>query len=320
METFKARVIEALGAGSRAVEMIIADQRSDNLSFIITKMIEADDETFITLSHEVTDKLITAQHARNISGGVLVIFSGTQGPEETNFIGIMKAEIHTAYEKKTDSDTDEIYLSFVKEALLTPTTRLYKTGAFFERANFNPNDTDLNNRWNVFVSDFQISHTDGKAAAQYFYSNFLGFTYPLTSARYTKDFYEHTNIFIQEMDVPTTQKNDLMNALITYLKTDNSPLVSAAEFADNYLEMNFRDGFLNHMRDNGLPSIAFAKDIEHIKNKLNFRKVNFSKDIKISAPSEIFQKFVTIGSDTYIDDAGNAQPCTVVTIKDEIIY
>ena len=320
MESFKTRVKDALGDGSKAVQMEIVNQDQNDLPSLIDKIIEQDDDTFSVSSYDFAKKLTDAQQMKSIPGGIVVVFSGKQGHPSKKFIGIIKAEVHSGYEKEINEKTNEITLKFVEEILLTPGTRLYKTAAFFENSNYDESSSDLNDKWTVMISDYQISKTDGKAAAQYFYSDFLGCGYPQTSARTTKQFYESTRLFIADLDVPAVEKSDLLNALVTYLKVDTSSTISSLEFATKYLnDVDIQDTYTSYMKDLGLPDSAFTKDIEHVKNKLQFRKINFRSNIKITAPSDTFKELITIEAiEGDLDESGTPSEWTKVIIKDRI--
>lgn len=321
MEEFKSRVHDALGENSKAVEMQIMDQGERDLPRIVEKIISEDDENFAVASYDFAKKLTDSQQRKRIPGGILVIFTGKQGLPAKRFLGIIKAEVHSAYEKQVNEDTKEISLKFVQEVLLTPGTRLYKTAAFFEKSEYDKNNQNLNDNWAVMVSDYQISQTDGKAAAQYFYSTFLGCGYPETSARTTKKFYEEASSFIESLDFPAEKKSDLHNALTTYLKVNTSSTINSLEFASNYFsDIDMQDEFNSHMSRAGIPSTSFTKDTTYIKSKLKFRRINFSKNVKIIAPAEIFKEYVIIESmDGDADESGTPQVWTKVIIKDRII-
>lgn len=326
METFRKRVFDSLGEKSKAVPMEIVHQEANSISQIVDSMADQNDQDFAVSSYDIASKLATAQQTRSIPGGIVVIFSGTFGANSKRFLGIIKAEIHSGYEKIINQDTNEISLKFVEEVLLTPGTRLYKTAGFFEKTL--PDNTqasseepiDMNNKWAVLVSDHQIRHSEGKAAANYFLSDFLGFGYPDTSARTTRRFYESTKKFISSMDVTSEEKSDLYNALTTYLKVDTSSSISSNNFAEQYLsDLDLQDSYVGFMTQEGLPSTAFTKDIEHIKDNLKLRKVSFKNNVKLSAPSDVFRDFVlieTIEGET--DEAGNPAEWTKIIIKDKI--
>lgn len=321
MEEFKVRIKDALGDGSKAVPMEIVNQEPNDLPSLVDLMMDQESDSFATSSYDIAKKLTDAQQKKSIPGGIVVVFSGRQGHPSKKFLGIIKAEIHSAYEKKVNNVTNEISLKFVEEVLLTPGTRLYKTAGFFEKANDNAPSSNLNDKWTVMVSDYQISKADGKAAAQYFYSDFLGCGYPKSSARTTKQFYDLTSSFIAGLDVRASKKSDLLNALTTYLKVDTSSTISTTDFASKYFEdLDTQDAFTNYMEDSGMPTFAFTKDIDHIETKLKDRKVSFRSNVKITAPSEAFKELVTIETiEGDPDESGTPAEWTKVIIKDRII-
>jgi len=317
MITFKSRVINALGSESKAVSMNIVHQESTDLSSLVENISKVDGDVYIQQSYDIANKLADAQQKKGIPGGIVVVFSGTYGATPKQFIGVMKAEIHSAYEKTTNDITREITLKFVEEALLTPATKLYKTAGFFQ-TNDTDDSSDLNNKWDVLVSDSQISQTDGKAAAHYFYSSFLGCGYPESSARTTKFFYDATCEFMQDMDISEEKRNDLRNTLVSYLKHENSDVVNPTEFANRYFEEEVRDSYSNFLEDKELPTTSFIKDIQYISSKLKMRQLSFSKNVKITAPSEVFKDLVQI--EAINDDGdGNSVCWTKIIVKDRIV-
>ncbi|MCW2107675.1 UNVERIFIED_ORG: hypothetical protein M2402_004877 [Rahnella aquatilis] len=315
LDSFKSRVIDALGEGSKAVEMKILQQEEEYLPHIISEIINKENAEYIDTSYKIAHKLADSQTRRSIPGGIIVIFSGKYGANNRSFVGIIKADVHSAYEKVTDSQTNKISLKFVEEVLLTPSTKLYKTAGFFQTKNAITDD--LNDSWDVMISDYQISKSDGKAAAHYFYSDFLGCCYPESSARTTKEFYDVTNKFLNEIDISDEDRNDLHNALKTYLKHEKSSIVSPKEYAERFFDNDVKDSFLEYIDEAGLPLTAFTKDLELIASKLKTRRINFSKNIKLSAPADVFKDYITIES-IDVEKDGKMYTWTNVTIKDKI--
>jgi hypothetical protein len=320
METFKQRVVEALGESSRAVQMEIVQQETKDLPQVVERSIDEDDITFAVSSYDFATMLTDAQKTKSIPGGIVVVFTGTQGHPAKKFLGIIKAETHSAYEKEVDSTTGEISLKYVEEVLLTPSSKLYKTAGFFEKAVYATPYNNLNDKWVVMVSDSQINKAGGKAAAKYFYADFLGCGYQQTSARTTKQFYEAAKEFISELDVSESKKSDYINALTTYLKVDTASSIGTADFASKYFDTAVQDAFSEHMESAGIPTASFTKDIEHISSSLKFRKVSFSKNVKISAPSDSFKDLITITTiEGDEDESGTPAEWTQVIIKDKIV-
>lgn len=317
MSTFKSRIYFALGSDSKAVPMSIVSQEATDLPQIIDELSKAGDERYIELSYDVAKKLADAQQKRNIPGGIVVVFSGKYGATPKKFVGIMKAEIYSAYEKSINKLTEEITLKYVEEALLTPATKLYKTAGFFEVGKTDKGE-DLNDKWNVLVCDTQISQTDGKAAAQYFYANFLGCGYPKSSARVTKQFYDATCEFLQDLDVTEEKRNDLHNALVSYLKYENTDIIIPTEFSGRYFDEEVQGSYSEYLEDYGLPITSFTKDIQHIESKLKMRKLSFKKNVKVIAPSDVFRDFVEIET-INTDESGRPVKWTKIIVKDEIV-
>jgi hypothetical protein len=319
MRTFQVRVNDALGQSSRAVAMEIVQQDEKSLIQLVNKMADQNEDDFVESSYQVAIKLADAQVQTNYPGGIIVIFLGTQGEYQKKFLGIMKAEVHSGYEKHENPKTGEISLNFIEELLLTPSSRLYKTAGFFEKNEYDENCKDLNEKWAVMVSDSQINKADGKAAAQYFYSGFLGFGYPDTSARTTKLFYEATKGFIDCMDISQEKRNDLLNALVIYLRADLSGVVDPIKFADTYFETDTRDLFTSHIKTAGLPVTCFTKDTEQIESKLKTRKIKFKSKVNISAPADVFKELVEIKTINGEIKEGSVEEWTQVIVKDRII-
>lgn len=320
MEGFVTRVRDALGEDSNAVQMQIFSQNEGDLPRLVDNIMELSEEDFAPSSYDFALKLASAQQKRSIPGGIVVVFTGRQGASPKRFLGIIKAEVHSGYEKVVDPKTNEISLEFVEELLLTPGTKLYKTAAFFENAHYGDDAEDLNEKWTVMVSDYQISKADGKAAAKYFYSDFLGCGYPETSARTTKRFYDSATEFISDLDISASEKSNLLNALTTYLKVEKSPTISSSDFANKYFDGDTQDDFRSFMDDSGVPTSAFTKDIEHIESKLKFRKVTFGGNIKFSAPSDVFAQKVAIESiEGDVDESGQATEWTKIIVKDRVV-
>jgi hypothetical protein len=314
-DEFIVRVTQALGAGSKAVEMEIVDRDAESLPSLVELLVGMDDADFVVSSYDIARKLAAAQQRKNIPGGIVVVFSGTYGAHSRDFLGVIKADVHSGYKRSQDA-LGKITLEFIKELLLTPASKLYKTAAFLHHGN----DEEGAKTWRVLVSDSQINQTDGKAAAEYFYRDFLGCDYLKTSALTTKKFYDSTREFISELDVSEEDKSDYYTALTTYLKVDNSNTISVENFASTYFnEVDLQDDFATYMKDKGIPDKEFTKDIAHIKNKLKLRRLSFKRNIRITAPAEEFKNLISFETIDAEDAGEEGKQWTKVIIKDLVV-
>jgi len=319
LKDFKQRVYNSLGHDSSAVEMIINDQSEGTTPFIVNNFHNCSEEEFIESSYKIAENLSSAQKRRGMAGGIVVVFSATYQYNKLPLIGIIKADIYSGYEKSLNKETGIISLKHVKELLLTPSTKLYKSAGFFRRED-SEDGNDLNEMWSVHISDYQIDKSDGKAAAHYFYKGFLGCDYPATSARTTKRYFELACDFINDMEISEEKRTLLHNALYADLKAGVSQKVDPMAFAGAYMTTQDIDNFRNYLEDSDFPVAPFIKDTEHITSKLKNRGVKFSKNILISAPSEVFEKFVSIETAKGdVQEDGYTPTWTKILIKDRII-
>ncbi|MCL6365257.1 hypothetical protein EXT60_13520 [Pectobacterium carotovorum subsp. carotovorum] len=319
LNDFKQRIVNSLGYDSSAVEMVITNDKTGSTPFYVNNMHGSNDEKFIENSYEIAKNLSKAQTRRGISGGIIVVFSATYQYNKLPLVGIIKADLYSGYEKAQDKISGIISLKHVKELLLTPSTRLYKSAGFFKREGVD-NDSALSDQWIVHISDYQIDKSDGKAAAQYFYQTFLGCDYPATSARTTKRYFELACDFISHMDISEEARTDLYNVLYADLNTGKSQTVDPMAFASKYMYTADIDNFRNYLEDSNFPVAPFIKDIEYIAGKLKNRRIKFSKNIRIIAPSEVFEEFVTIETMKGEKQQDGYTPTwTKILVKDRIV-
>jgi len=312
LQDFKNRVYNALGNESSSVEMTISDTSPESTPYYIDSLYDCDDESFIEGSYNIAKNLSKAQTRRGMSGGIVVVFSATYQHNKLPLIGIIKADLHSGYEKKINNKTGVISLAHVKEILLTPSTKLYKSAGFFRRDKVE-NDNSICEKWVINISDFQIDKSNGKAAAKYFYQDFLGCTYPLTTARITKQYFDLTSDFINKMDINNEDKINLHNVLYAQLKSGVSDKIDPLKLAEQYMSTSDIDDYRNFLDENNFKTAAFLKDIKYIESNLKKRRIKFSKNIQIIAPTEVFEEFVTI------EGNNSNQDLVTIIIKDRIL-
>ena len=309
------RVLDALGSGSKCMQMAIVQAGEGSALQLARTLIDDDEALFIEDSRRFADLLASAQTRLNTPGGILVAFAGTANYPPKRIIGVIKAEPHAGF---TFNNIDgNLALTFLRNLILTPETRLYKIGAFVEVDPGQP-AAGVADGWEAYVYDDQMQAKRDNAA-QYFYANFLGFNIPVDAARQTKTFFELTKNFINTLDVPEPQKIDLNTSLYTYLKVDQAPTFDRTAFANQYMPPDMRDTYTNYMERNNFPATVVAKDLADLGTQLRRRSFVFESDIRLSAPVERFEELVTI---EFIDgdpDAEGVVPqWTRITVRDSI--
>ena len=309
LDVFKERVVDAMGDDSQSMEMEIADAGVDSAVAVASSLVGKPDAAFVADSAKFADKLAAAQQAKNLPGGVLVVFSGTVGASSHPFISVIKAEKQTGFRERGTA------LQFLRDLFLTPASKLYKIGFFIRE----DGRRALPEGWKAHVYDSHMTTRNRDGAAKYFYGTFLGCQIPENSAYLTRAFFEHTREFIRSLSVEPEVKDDLLTSLYTYLKVDQTPTIQVNSFSTAYLPTEVHDGYTNFMRGKHFPLTAVQKDTADLAGQLRKRRVRFSGSIELSAPPESFKDLISMEA-VPADGAGPGQPTewTRITIKDRI--
>lgn len=319
-DALQGRITNALGKSSHGVEMRIREFGADSIWSKAKEIIEAqgNDAHFIRVSRSIADKLAAAQANRNIPGGIVVVIEGTCGNPSKSFMCVIKAEPHGGFTKRQDGG--HLTLEYIKELILTPQAKLYKIGAFLRHDPAAATKQEPINGWRVFLFDDLITQGNKLSAAQYFYETFLGLEFPSNSAFQTKQFHALTKEFIRHANVDSEKKIDLLNALTTYLKTDQAATIQVDAFSQNYLgDAVLKDAYTAYMGQKNFPTTAIHKDLSEVQSQLRFRKLTFGHDIKLTAPADQFENYVRIESiDGDADEHGNVPKWTKITVRDHI--
>ncbi len=292
LDELQNRIIKALGSDSYSIEMEISDFSQTSTFQSVAKLIRCSDDEFIETSKHLALKLAQSQTTRRIPGGVVVVFKGKVGENPKNYIGIIKAEKHGGFQL-TELDA-KLLLEYLSNLLLTPQQKLYKISMFIE---IDEPDQSINRRpdeFKAYVFDHNMNKSETKDAALYFYETFLGCAISPTNKKLTKDFYLETRNFINSLNIDDETKVDLNYALYSYLKVSQSANIQVSEFAEQYLDGDHKDEYINFMQSKEFPTNAIPKDMTYLKNKLKRRKINFTSDVTITAPSENFKELVKI--------------------------
>lgn len=299
IDVFNERIISALGDDSHSMEMEIIHDDNESVFQISASVINEDDGKFVSISQKLPLKLAEAQISRNIPGGILVIFDGTIGPNNLNFIGIIKAEIHSGFLK--EEKTDSLRIKFIADLLLTPQQKLYKIGFFIEK---NKSKISKTHRspidFDAYVYDHNMTSSETRQAAKYFYETFLGCKIAPSNKKQTSDFYYYTKEFIDSLSIDDEEKVDLHTSLYTYLKLSQKQTINIKEFSEEFMTKKLKSDYLAQMEEKGVTKHNISKDITYIKSQLRRRKLSFTSKVKIIAPSDNFEDLVKI--EEYSDD------------------
>jgi 37-kD nucleoid-associated bacterial protein len=275
-------------------------------------LLAANDADFVAQSRKYPDKLTVVQTARNIPGGVIMVFTGEAGNPPRNIVGIVKAETHSGFRH-----TPTLQVQYLQDLFMGPQTKLFKIGVFlYDGTTPTP---ALPGGWEAVVYDKQMTPKNRDGAATYFYESFLGCTLPVNSAHLTRKFFESTREFINSnSSISDETKSDLLTGLYTYLKIDQSSTVEVATFSSQYLGP-LKGDYETFMSNKSFPTIAVSKDTSEIQNYLRKRKLKFSRDLQLVGPPDAFADLVQVRSVQGDTEIGGERPTwTQITIRDRV--
>lgn len=315
----KNRVVTALGKASQSVEMEIQKAGPGSMFALARELIAASDQEFIERSRSAADLLASAQLARSIPGGILVVFSGEVDHPPKRLIGVIKAEPQNGF---TRTQRDGVLdLQYIEDLILTPQAKLYKIGVFVEVDRAAAQSAKSCDGFKAFIYDDSMTASNRDAAAQYFYDGFFGCRFPQSSARLTKEFHDLTKEFIRQLSIAEEDKSDLYTSLFTYLKVDQAPTVEVATFAQSYLPNDhMRDTYEAFMTSRNFPANAVQKDLVEVAPHLRQRKIGFRSGIRLTAPADKFDLIHIKAVDGAEANGGAADEWTHITVRDRIAF
>jgi nucleoid-associated protein YejK len=267
------RLIEALGNNSHSIEMDIVDKSTNSIPTYLKTICTENDDAFIEKSRYIADKLSEAQVSMQYPGGIVVIIFGTVGTKNTLFSAIIKAEVHSGFHKMNVKDT--ISAEYLSDLFLTPQQKLYKIGFFLL----------AEKETKVIIYDHNMTRSETKQAAKYFYDSFLGCKIADSSKAITQNFFLLTREFVNELDIDIEKKMDYQDNLYSYLKNGNTSTISISDFSEKHLDIDHRDLYNEYMVSSAFPTTAIVKELDLIKNKLKRRRLNFSTGVIIQRSS-----------------------------------
>lgn len=309
---FGMRITDALSAQSKSIEMRIVKEGQSSVLGVARQLVLAGDQNFPGISNLIADALADAQKSRGIPGGMLLVFDGKLGGDEKPFVGVIKAEMQSGFQRRPAAA--KIVTEFLENIFLTPATRLYKLALFVSEDARVTNET----KWRCFVFDSNITAARRENAAVYFYDGFLGCAFPENGKYETAKFFDLTKEFVRSSVGDRDLRRDLSDALFAFVKMDQAPTFTSQQFGDTYLPPDLRDPFNKFLEGKKFPTDrAVVRDVSEMGSRLRRRKYKFGPDIEFSASPEAIRNGTAIIQDVPAEDAaeGETGPWTRITIR-----
>lgn len=283
-ELIKDRLVKAAMKTGKALELSI--EQSANYSFygICSGLNLKNDTDFMESSTNLAHLLAEAQTRNSIPGGYLIFIEALTPALQKVYI-VIKAELQEVL--KYEWNTNASYVKLLSDVFLSTDQKFYKVGVIFERkeSEWNIDLESPNDKWACFLFDNQFN-PDSKPA-EYFYSDFLGFSIESNPKIQTKKFYDSTESFVTENVDEYTDKQNIISALKQEMHNKDTRDISPKDFSESYFhDEELTEKYVAEVA-NYLPEYVL-KDPEMIKSKLEWRKINFPNKVTLSAPDRHF--------------------------------
>lgn len=276
LETLKSRIATAFSKSKRFFKLEIANTGKDSFYGYSKKMKGSSLNNFILYSKSIADLLSISHNKKTIPAGLLLILDGEL--KNKYFVLVIKAELQEAFTIKETNKQKIIEL--INELFLSPAKDFYKIGFIIEDNNDLRPPNDL---YSCYMYDDNFS-SGKRDLAEYFYSNFLGFSTNKNDKLMTKNFKEDFFKFVENNVVAFDDKRGLKNALISHYRENTTGIINPQEFAELNLPENLLRVFGSELSSNYPHS--FVKDLSLVDKSLDRGHIQLINDLKIEGPIE----------------------------------
>lgn len=285
-DLIKERLAKAISSTTKAFEPEIV--KTGQFFHYCERLKLQNNDDFIKTSANLAFALAESQKKNSIPCGYLIFIEGYNELGKTIFIAL-KAEMHTALRYEFDENKSKVKL--LDDIFMTPSQKLFKVGAIYERDEERDEYSEPNNLFGSFFYDTQFS-VDSKPA-EYFWKDFLGFSLERNAKIQSKRFFDSTENFIKSYIETSEEKDSLMQVLKQEFVVNDEPQINPDDFSALYLQdPGIQDAYANEVAAYLPPSIE--KDASLIKSKLERKKLTFPNKVVITGPEKTFEYNVEI--------------------------
>jgi hypothetical protein len=291
---FRERIARSLGTSAYDVQL--DPMTASPVPALISDAVGAKSSGFVSVSQEMARHLYLCQKGPN-PGGLLTVCEVTV--ENLPGIVILKLEKEEGARVRMESLSGghTFSVEHLQDLMLTERTKVYKVGLFVR-------DGDS---IEGYVCDNQKGY--GATIAHFFLDQFLGCRLLEAPEITTKRFFDTTENFINDEVSDPEMKARYQVALLAELNSTRGT-VSPESFANDNLELEHRQPFMNWVGEAQLQSRGFDKDKKLISAHLKKIQILFESGVAVVTPPQ------RIGEQVKITDAANGQ--TKVEVTDQL--
>lgn len=240
---------------------------------------------FVDSSRGVAEHLYTTQTGQN-STGLLTFIRGKV--DDHRCFGILKLqkEEGARFQLQEIEGHRTFTLERMKQLMLTDSTRVFKASLF--RLAQPDSETVVG-----LVSDEQRSYFARREIADFFLGRFLGCRPTDDPDTTTKDVFYATEDFINTGVSDPGKMANYQLALLSEMNSQRGQF-DPVRFASDHFDVEHRQGYLRHLREQSLPDHTFDKDTTRIEGRIQQMRLDFEEGVKITGGRDAWEETVKV--------------------------
>lgn len=203
---------------------------------------------FVSASQQLARRLFRSQNANSPSGILIVALVQI---DDRDAVLILKAEHQEGMRLRRADDSDRLDLEHLNELIVGNNSRVYKI-ALLETID------DL-------LTGQMVDQQNGVMFADFFLANFLGCKLADNAEVQTKSFMDSALQFFNKDIQDPEKSSQYAGALVAYMHSPSLDF-QPSEFADNFLDLDHRDDFLDSI-PNSVGNAVIRKDLSLVRGK-----------------------------------------------------
>ena len=242
-------------------------------------------ENSIQVTQGIAKELHSVQTAQN-TGGILLFIPCHVSDKHA--IAILKVEREEGVRIQRDhnaSGQTTFNVQHIKDLMLTKKTKLFKIVLFY---------LDGNNEVAGYLCDQQQGYFQTREVADFFLKDFLGCKLREEPSITTKKFFDTTEQYLNEVNLPAEIKAQIHTHLISEL-TNNTSTINVLEFARRSLSADKVQGYMNKLTDNKVTE-TFTKNNQLIYDRIKKVQYEFESGIRILGDQQVVKEKVTMNN------------------------
>ena len=236
---------------------------------------------FVDASQELAIHLFKTQNGNNPDGLMAVAQTSIEGVRSLAIIKLEREAgtrvLQTSHQGKLTFD-----LEHLKDLMLTDRTRVFKVGFFIQEGHSLTSIEGL-------VSDNQASRGPRSHVADFFLRKFLGCRLQQKPEVTTRNFLEASEEWLNgSIEDPGIRARYAVATLAEIQR--NVSVLNPTTFANQYLDLEDRQSYIDHLNTRGVPVTEFLKDDSMVASRLRRIHMELESGIAILGKPDVFEE------------------------------